>query len=184
MSAFASPGDTVLNTSSDYSLLSVHAVRRASGAISVLVVNKSKTSALDGQITLGGFVPAVAGTLWSYGIPQDEATRTNAAFALQDIATNSVSGIASNFTQSFPPLSMSVFTLAPNAPSLTVFRQGGSASYAVQLSGQKNVRYFVQSSTNLVNWTTVATNTLTSTSTNLPITINTPQRYWRAVWQP
>src|SRR6185295_14586097 len=55
MTSFVSPGDTVLTATSDYPLLSAYAARRASGALALLVVNKSKTATLTGQFAVTAF---------------------------------------------------------------------------------------------------------------------------------
>jgi hypothetical protein len=58
--------------------------------------------------------------------------------------------------------------------------------FVVQLLGQPQVRYFIQSSTNLSAWTTVTTNTLVGNTLNLtnPVPAGTATRFWRALWQP
>ena len=84
---FARPGDSVLNGTSDQLLLSAYAVRRTNGALTVLVINKDMTTNLNAQIALTNFAPWTTATIQSYGIPQDQAAETNAAAALQDIAT-------------------------------------------------------------------------------------------------
>jgi len=69
---------------------------------------------------VNGFAPDPTATLRSFGIPQDEAARTNAPPQAQDIATNTLTGADTTFTYNFPPLSMTLFTLAPAAPLLVV----------------------------------------------------------------
>src|ERR1019366_5192979 len=60
MQSFAQPGDTVVSPSS-YSLpLSAYAVRRASGAVTLLVINKDTTTSFTAQIVLSGFMPGSA----------------------------------------------------------------------------------------------------------------------------
>jgi hypothetical protein len=56
----------------------------------------------------------------------------------------------------------------------------------LQINGQAGVRYFLQSSTNLVSWTTVSTNQLTGTSMAItnPINGGGPIKHWRALWTP
>jgi len=185
MSYFARTNDVVLNATSTYSLLSVYAIRHASGAVSVLALNKDATTNFNGQILVNGFAPGSAATIFSYGIPQDEATRTNAVYALQDLATNSFSGAGANFTYSFPPLSLTVLNLVPSAPQLTTF-SAPAGQFAFQLQGQANVRYVLQSSTNLMSWSAISTNLLSSSTLNVTNAISpgAPQKFWRAVWLP
>lgn len=188
MQSFARPGDTVLGASSDYLLLSAYAARRASGAVSLLVVNRDATTNFNAQIDLNGFVPGSLATLRSYGIPQDEATRTNGPAAAQDIATNTFANAASTFTYNFQPLSLNLFTLSPAAPTLTALSSGAQppGQFVFQLNGQNGVRYYIQNSSNLTTWTTIATNTLSGNT--LLVTNSAPanstMQFWRAVWLP
>ena len=129
----------------------------------------------------------------SYGIPQDEATRTNGSAQAQDIAVASFTSAGTSFTYVFPPLSLTLFTLAPAASHLAVLppvpRPGGQL--VLQLQGQPQVRYLIQSSTNLSStnlsaWTTVSTNTLAASTLNFtnPVQAGIAARFWRALWQP
>ena len=185
MQWFARPGEKILTTTSDYSWLSAYGARRANGSVALLVVNKFSLSNLNAQVSLTGFTPQATATLRSYGIPNDEAARTNAPAAAQNITTNTFGSAGTNFTHSFPPYSLTLFTLAPTAPKLaTVTASAGQ--FVFQLQGQPDVPYVIQSSTNLVSWTPQSTNLLTSTTVNVTnvITASPSQKYWRAVWQP
>jgi hypothetical protein len=188
MQFFAQPGDTLISATSDYPMLAAYAARRASGAVSLLVLNKDTTTTFTAQVALTGFVPDAIATLRSYGIPQDEATRTNAPAQAQDIAMTNFPAASAGFNYSFAPLSLTLFTFAPAAPRLAVLPPipypGGQ--FVVQLLGQPQVRYFIQSSTNLSAWTTVSTNTLVGNMFNLTNSVpaGTATRFWRALWQP
>jgi alpha-N-arabinofuranosidase len=187
MHCFAQPGDSILGAASDYHLLSAYAARRASGALSVLVLNKDTTTTFNAQVALNGFTPGPAATILSYGIPQDEAARTNGTPQSQDIATNSLAGVGATFNYTFPALSLTLFALAPAAPGLSVLPPtppGGPV--VLQLQGQPGVRYLIQNSTNLTAWATVSTNTLAGSTlylTNPPLA-NDALSFWRALWQP
>ena len=188
MQCFAQPGDKILSGATDYLLLSAYAARRDNGAASLLVLNKDTATSFNAQISVTGFLPGRTATVLSYGIPQDEAARTNAPAAAQDIATNTFTGAGSTFSYSFPALSLTLFTLAPTAPSLVILppapQPGGAC--VLQLQGQPGARYYVQVSTNLAVWTTVSTNRLTSNALNLtnPVPAGAAISFWRAVWQP
>ena len=106
----AAGGDQVVSAISDYSLLSAYAVKRASGDLSLMVINKSRTSSLNASISLTGIVPQPSATIYSYGIPQDEAARTGAGSP--DIATSALAGAASSFSYTFAPYSATVIALS------------------------------------------------------------------------
>jgi hypothetical protein len=191
MTRFMQPGDFVLDASSDYLLLSAYASRRASGAVTLLVVNKDSTTNLTARIALNGFVPDAAASVLSYGIPQDEAARTNGTMLAQDIAQADFSSADTNFTFSFPPLSLTLLTFAPGPPRLVALPLTAEGEFVFQLQGQADVCYVLQSTTNLTatgpaNWVSVTTNTLPGSTHNFTNTIpaGASCQFWRAVWQP
>jgi len=88
-----------------------------------------------------------------------------------------------NYT--FAPLSLTLFTFAPEPATLSVQTvQPGQAHLLVQ--GQPGAPYVIQSSTNLANWTSLATNLLTNASASLPLAVppGATTLFFRAVWQP
>ena len=182
---FARPGDSVLTASSDYLLLSAYAVRRTNGALTLLVINKDMTNNLTAQIALTNFVPWSAASLLSYGIPQDQAAQANGAAALQDLATNSFSSAAANFNYTFAPLSLTLFTFAPGSATLAV-QAVQSGQVQLLLQGQPGTPYIIQSSPDLLNWNSVATNILTggSASVSVPVPTGAATQFFRAMWQP
>ena len=182
---FARPGDSVLNGTSDSLLLSAYAVHRTNGALTMLVLNKDMTTNLTAQIMLTNYAPYMNATIQSYGIPQDQAAENNAGASLQDIATTNFPTAGTNFTCSFPPLSLTLFTFAPGPSALSVFSvQPGQVQ--LLLKGQPGTPYVIQSSSNLTTWTPVSTNTLVGSTLNItiPITMGSPHQFYRAVWQP
>jgi hypothetical protein len=182
---FARPGDSVLTASSDNLLLSIYAVRRTNGALSVLVINKNLTTNLNAQIALTNFVPWSTASLLSYGIPQDQAAETNGAAALQDLAGGSYSSAAANFNYNFAPLSLTLFTFAPGPATLAV-QAVQSGQVQLLLQGQPGTPYVIQSSPDLLNWNSVATNTLTGSSASVPVPVppGAATQFFRSVWQP
>ena len=130
MHYFAQPGDTIVKTTSDYLLLSAYAARRTNGTLALLVINKDAACTFSAQIALTNFVPRPTATVCSYGIPQDEAARTNATPAAQGVAgPTDYPGVSALFTNSFPPYSLTLLTFAPamNPPPLgaTLAASGG-----------------------------------------------------------
>ena len=185
MQWFARPGDKILNTATDYSWLSIHAARRANGSVALYIVNKSLVTNLNAQISVAGFTPTPFAVMRSYGIPNDEAARTNGPAAARDITTNSIANAGTNFSFFAPKMSMSLVTLTPTAPLLSI-NSSSSSQFVFNLHGQPDVPYVVQSSTNLVNWLNESTNVLSAHSTSItnPVSSDAPQQYWRALWQP
>jgi hypothetical protein len=180
MQYFAQPGDTVLNASTDYSLLTTYAARKADGAQAVLVINKDRYTTFTAQLALTNFMPGAAALVRSFGIAQDEATRTNSTVpGAQDIATNSLALAGANVTTTFPPYSATLLTIPPAAPAIAVLSRSGS-QLNLQVQGQSNVPYVLQSSTNLATWSSVFTNTLAGGAWN----VSGRQKFWRAIWTP
>ena len=110
MPKFATHGDTVIRATSDYPLLATYAVKRTNGALTLLVINKSCVSNITANFNLSGYVPSTNATVYSYGIPQDEAARTGVGSP--DIAQTSITGIQSSFSATFAPFSATVMVLS------------------------------------------------------------------------
>jgi alpha-L-arabinofuranosidase len=113
---FARGGDQLVSAASDYPLVSVCAAERISGGLTLLVVNKSSSTAYNTNITVSGASMGSTGTLYSYGIPQDNAAETGVGS--DDIATTPITGLSTNFSYNFPAYSANVIA----------FGAGGSSS--------------------------------------------------------
>ncbi len=82
-------------------------------------------------------------------------------------------------------MSISVITLTPTSPRLALVSPASAGQVVLQIQGQPDVRYVVQTSSNLTSWTSVSTNTLAGNTLNM--TNAAPlgsQNFWRAIWQP
>ena len=107
LAQFARGGDSILTASSNYSLLSVYAAKRADGSYTALVINKSPTATLTGSLNFTQSLPRLPVSTISYGIPQDNAAQTGVGN--RDLAAGSLNWPASgNFTASFAPYSATV----------------------------------------------------------------------------
>lgn len=126
VSKFARGGDTVVSASSTNSLLSAYAVKRTNGTLTLLVVNKSPTDDTTATIAISGFTPKSAATLYSYGVPQDDAARTGTGSP--DLATTSIANAGTSFSLTFAHYSATVVTLAPSAPTIAVQPTAGSVA--------------------------------------------------------
>jgi hypothetical protein len=185
MQDFVHSGDTVISAASDYSVLSTYAVRRQNGSLTLLTINKDPMNTLTGQVAVAGFTPASGGTVYSYGIPQDNAAETS--IGSPDIAQTNLSGVGTNFTYAFPPYSATVLALSP-APAklLSIPVPPAASQFVFQLQGQTGVPYVIQSSTNLMTWTSVSTNTPPTGTINITNSLipSSPVQFWRVIWVP
>ena len=185
MQYFARGGDTVITVTNDYELLGTYAARRTNGCLTLLVVNKSSYASLNAAIALAGYVPSTNATVYSYGIPQDNAARTGVG-SLDIAQTNSpVAGASFNYT--FAPYSATVLALTPTAPSLVVPASlPPPGQFIFQLQGLPGVPYVIQMSTNLTaaNWTAISTNTPATGTLNLSNSMSSAARFYRAIWRP
>ena len=92
------PGDRMVSASSAQSLLSVHAVKQANGNLALLLVNKSPSVSYAANISVSGYTPAAASTVYTYG--QNSTAITSAA-----------GRAGSRFTQTVLPYSMTTVVL-------------------------------------------------------------------------
>ena len=185
MQNFVQAGDTVITAASDYSLLSTYAVRRLNGSLTILTINKGPGNTLTGQVAVASFTPASGGTVYSYGIPQDNAAETG--IGSPDVAQTNISGVGTNFSHAFPPYSATVLVLSPAPAKLQVIPMPPAASqFVFQLQGQAGVPYVIQRSTNLMTWISISTNASLASTMNFTNSLNPsfPKQFWRAIWQP
>jgi MYXO-CTERM domain-containing protein len=76
-----------------------------------VVINKDPVNSQGANIALTGFTPAATATVYSYGIPQDNAAKP-AATGSPDLASSSMSVSGATFSASFAPYSATVIALA------------------------------------------------------------------------
>src|ERR1017187_9043076 len=111
ISHFIRAGDTVLNASSDNPLVSAYAALRTDGSLTLMAINKSSASNYPANIVLTNYVPGGTATVYSYGMPQDNAAQA-ANNSSCDIATNFY-GVSTNFNYTLAPYSVTVFAFVP-----------------------------------------------------------------------
>ena len=187
MQKFVQPGDTVVSADSDYNLLAAYAVRRQDGAVTLLVINKDPVNFITGVVAVAGFTPAANATVYSYGIPQDNAAQTG--IGSPDIEQTNFPAAATNFTNAFAPYSATVFLLVP-APARLSSLGINSSQFILKLQGQAGIPYVLQISTNLFNWSNFSTNIPAAGTLNLTNSLtnglapHAPAQYWRAAWLP
>jgi hypothetical protein len=124
-------------------------------------------------------LPALAANTWSqFNIPLSalgvaNITNCQGFWFWPSLAGTTTFYLASVQLNNAAPPSLSVVSAAPK-----------SGSFVLLLSGVSGQTYWMQSSTNLVNWTNVSTNVLASPSVNITNTVMAAasQQYWRVVW--
>ena len=107
---FARGGDHIVRASSRDKLLAIYAARRADGSLALLIINKSPKATCKAELSIHDFQPGPEATLYSYGIPQDEATRTG--IGSPAIATTKLAIPGAKFPAEFPPYSATVIVMS------------------------------------------------------------------------
>jgi alpha-L-arabinofuranosidase len=164
---FARSGDHLVSAASDYPFLSVCAAQRKAGGLTLLVVNNSATDALNANISITGASPGSAGTLYSYGIPQDNAAETGTGSA--DIATTPVTGLSTNFAFNFPSYSANVIAFG-SASSASPTPTATSTATATATASTTSTLTATASRTATATATASRTATATATTTATPTT--------------
>jgi hypothetical protein len=168
VSHFARAGDTVIRATSSSNLLAAYAVKRLDGTLTLLVINKSPTDDTTANVSLAGFVPGSTATVYSYGVPQDEAARTGTG--VNDVTTTTVSNAGATFAMTFPHYSATVVSLAQSAPQIVAQPQaqtvvsGGSVIFSVLATGTPTPTYQWLKNGVAISGATSATLTLTHVS--------------------
>ena len=93
LSHFARGGDTIVRRPATTTCSPIYAARRGDGSLSLLVINKSPSDTLTAIVAVNGFTPPPTATVYSYGMPQDDAARTGAGSP--DIALSSLGNVSS-----------------------------------------------------------------------------------------
>lgn len=185
---FITGGDEVVDAQSDLPLVSAYGALRTNGDLTLLLINKSATNYYQAGITVTNWVPGESATVYSYGMPQDNAAKGGNNDAC-GIVTNTCTAGA-NFEYTLAPYSMNVLVFNQNsqAPSLSILplSPANPGQFVLQLTGQPDVSYILQSSPDLFDWTSVATNTLSGATINItnPIVPGAGQQFWRALRRP
>jgi hypothetical protein len=118
MSKFAQPGDQFIRAGTGQALVSAHAVRRRTGDLAVMLLNKDPDNAYPVSISYEGYQPsAAAPTVHSY---------VNGGSAVTSAQTGSAT------SQTLPPYSLTTLVLRPaSAPSGAPGAPGQPAAAAV-----------------------------------------------------
>jgi sugar lactone lactonase YvrE len=180
MSHFARGGDTVVTATSGNTLLPIYAAKRADGSLSLLLINKSPTNTYTGNISLTSFVPLATATVYSYGIPQDNAAKTGSGSP--DIATITINNAAPAFSVPVAPYSATVISLQPAPLSNPVIltqpvsqtpTSGQSVVFSATASGNPTPTYqWQRQAAGTTTWTNLTDSSTYSGSSMASLTVN------------
>jgi hypothetical protein len=168
-------GDTSVSASGpnpDY-VATFAATRSTDGALTIMAINKQIGSNTPVNITLTNFLPAGTAQVW-------QLTSANAISRLSDV---SFTGGA--FSNTLPAQSITLFVLpAGTPPSLQSGAVSSTNTFSFLLNGQTNQHYAILTSSNLLNWQTVQTNTLASNPVQITLPATNTAMFYRAQWLP
>jgi hypothetical protein len=153
------------------------AVRSSDGALTVLVVNKQLIANSAITMNISNFANTGIAHVW-------QLTSANTINHLSDVA---VSG--NSLSTTVPLQSITLFVLLaatvtpPPSPVLTNASMSDPSTFSFTLAnGVAGQSYVILSSTDLVNWSPVQTNTLTGTSTNLSFAVPDALHFYQVQW--
>ena len=107
LSKLGNAGDTMVSSSSNQSLVSVHAVKQANGDLAVMLINKDPNNSYTVSLALNGYTAASTATVYSYGENSTGITSTQ------------VSGLTSPVMQQIAPYSLTTVVLQPGSSAPT-----------------------------------------------------------------
>jgi hypothetical protein len=139
-----------------------------------MVINKQLLASALSTVTFSNFMPSGTAQAW----------QLTSANTITNLGAVSFSG--TSFSNSLPPQSITLFVVAAGGPPhLRAGVISPSNTFDFWLDGEAGQRYFIQGTTNFVNWLPVQTNTLTSNSVHVVISAGgLPYRFYRAQWTP
>jgi hypothetical protein len=166
-------GDTSVSASvpNPDMLATFAAVRASDGALTVMVINKD-SNFTPVALNLTNFAAAGTAQVWQ-------------------LATNKISSLGSQpFTnnllaRTLPPQSVNLLVLPPLPPFGLRVGANSGGQFTLWLDGLAGQKYSLQSSSNLLQWTSISTNTLLSNSFPYSITTTgSAATFYRGRWTP
>ncbi len=110
LSKIGGPGDEMVTSTSGNSLVRVHAVRTAGGALNVLIDNEDPANSYTVSLAYGGFTPSGSPTIYTFGASASSITSTSQSSA------SSVTAGPYSLTVVHVPGSGGTGVTAPGAP--------------------------------------------------------------------
>jgi hypothetical protein len=167
-------GDTSVFTSvpNPDNLSAFSAVRTADGALTLMVINKDIYNATPVNASLANFNATGIAQRW-------QLTAANVITRLGDISVTN-----STLIDTVPSQSITLYVLPGVSPfSLNTGANASPEQLTIWLNGQAGLAYVLQCSSDLVNWSALATNTLASNSFPFLVsTTNTTMQFYRGLW--
>jgi hypothetical protein len=168
-------GDTSVSATGpnpDY-VSSFAAVRSSDGALTIIAINKQIGSNTPATFVTTNFLPGGTAQVW-------QLTSANTISRLSDISFT-----GGTFNNTLPAQSVTLFVLpAGTAPVLQSSAISPTNTFNFLLNGQSGQRYAIQSSSNLFNWQTLQTNTLSGSSAPIVLPATNLEMFYRAQWLP
>jgi len=153
--------------------VSVFAARRTSdSALTVMAINKQINTNAPVNIVLTNFLPGGVAQRW-------QLTAANTITRLND---HTFSG--GTISNTLPAQSITLFVIASGTPPSLTAINATKGNFNFLLNGQSGQRYAIQSSGDLLNWQSILTQTLSSSSVTLTLPATNTMRFYRAQWLP
>ncbi|MDR3459516.1 MAG: glycoside hydrolase family 44 protein [Verrucomicrobiae bacterium] len=154
------------------------AIRSSDGALTLMVINKQGTTNAVVAVSLTNFPNIGKAQVWQL------KANTPADQTVASITHLSDLGFSGNmFSNTVPSNSVTLFILpGVTNPVVRTSIMAANHVFSFWMDGQAGQRYIILSSSNLMNWSPVWTNTLTGASTNLTFPAPDTRRFYRAEW--
>jgi hypothetical protein len=128
------------------------AIRSTDGALTLLLINKQLTAAAAIDVNITNQPLSDTGQVW-------QLTAANVIRRLADLSFSST-----GFTNNVPPQSITLYVLAPREVTPPTLRAGAvtpGTSFELWVDGARGRPCVLESTTNLLNWSAIQTNTST-----------------------
>jgi hypothetical protein len=121
------PGDTMVSSSSNQSLVAVHAVKQANGNLAVMLINKDPNNSYTVSLALNGYSASTSTTIYTYGESSSAITSTTgssssvtiAPYSLTTVILHAGSGGGTTPTPTPTPTHTTTPTPTPTTPTPT-----------------------------------------------------------------
>ena len=148
------------------------ATRSTDGALTLLVINKQLAASASVNFSLTNFLPNGSAQVW-------QLTAANTISRLSDLAFT-----GGAFSNTLPAQSVTLFVLSNGIPPSLRAATATNGNFSFWLDGLAGQRYAIQSSSNLIGWQNLQTNSPASNSLQILLPRTNTVRFYRAQWLP